>query len=233
MPALSIAGATVKDSDTSKPRIPVDPEARWPALIAVLAAGGLYAALPGYLSLGPRWLAPAIAVALAAPAMVAQRWGYHRTNVVLGHVISAALTALMLGSVVLLVTALPARKEAPKDLLRSAAALWATNVLVFALWYWRLDAGGPHQRELKAGHETGAFLFPQMTLEGPAGCEPGGRPWSPRFIDYFFLAFNTSTAFSPTDSPVLGRWAKVLMMTQATISLTIVVLLIGRGVNIL
>jgi hypothetical protein len=72
-----------------------------------------------------------------------------------------------------------------------------------------------------------------MTLEGAAGCEPDGRPWSPRFIDYVFLAFNTSTAFSPTDSPVLGRWAKVLMMTQATISLTIVALLIGRGVNIL
>jgi hypothetical protein len=72
-----------------------------------------------------------------------------------------------------------------------------------------------------------------MTLEGPAAGEPDGRPWSPRFLDYVFLAFNTSTAFSPTDTPVLGRWAKVLMMTQATISLTIVALLIGRGVNIL
>jgi hypothetical protein len=223
----------VQDSDAANLLVPEDPEPRWPALAAVLAAGGLYAALPAYLSLGPRWLAPVVVVALAVPTVVAHRRGYHRLNVVLGHVISAVLTALMLGSVALLVTALPERKEAPKDLLRSAAALWATNVLVFALWYWRLDAGGPHQRELKAGHETGAFLFPQMTLEGPAGCEPDGRPWSPRFIDYVFLAFNTSTAFSPTDVPVLGRWAKVLMMVQAMISLTIIALLIGRGVNIL
>jgi hypothetical protein len=104
---------------------------------------------------------------------------------------------------------------------------------VFALWYWRPDAGGPHKREVKAGHETGAFLFPQMTLEGPAAREADGRPWSPRFIDYLFLAFNTSTAFSPTDSPVLGRWAKVLMMTQSMISLAVVVLLAGRAVNIL
>ena len=70
-----------------------------------------------------------------------------------------------------------------------------------------------------------------MTLDGPAGCERDGTPWSPRFIDYVFLAFNTSTAFSPTDVPVLGRWAKVLMMTQAVISLTIIALLIGRGVQ--
>jgi hypothetical protein len=215
------------------PLVPEDPEPRWQALVAVLAAGGLYAALPSYLSIGPRWLAPAIVVALELPTVVAHRRSYHRVSIVLGHVVSAFMTALMLGSVVLLVTALPGRKEAPKDLLRSAAALWATNVLVFALWYWRLDAGGPRKRELKSGHETGAFLFPQMTLDGPAGCEPDGRPWSPRFLDYVFLAFNTSTAFSPTDVPVLGRWAKVLMMTQATISLTIVALLIGRGVNIL
>ena len=90
-----------------------------------------------------------------------------------------------------------------------------------------------HVRERQDAHTRGAFLFPQMTLDGPAGCERDGTPWSPRFIDYVFLAFNTSTAFSPTDAPVLDRWAKVLMMTQAVISLTIIALLIGRGVNIL
>ena len=221
------------NTEPADPVVPEDPEPRWPALVAVLAAGGLYAALPAYLSLGPRWVAPAVAVALSIPAMIAHRRGYRRSNIVLGHATSAALSVLVLGSVVRLVTALPAHKEAPADLLRSAGALWATNVLIFALWYWRLDAGGPHKRDLKAGHQTGAFLFPQMTLDGPAGCEPDGRPWSPRFIDYVFLAFNTSTAFSPTDVPVLGRWAKALMMIQAAISLTIIALLIGRGVNIL
>jgi hypothetical protein len=223
----------LQKTDAAKPDVPEDPEPRWQALVAVLAAGGLYAALPSYLAVGPRWLAPAVVLVLSVPAIVAQRRGYHRTNVVLGHAISAVLTALMLGSVLLLVTALPGRKEAPKDLLRSAAALWATNVLVFALWYWRLDAGGPHQRDLRNGHETGAFLFPQMTLDGDAGCEPDGRPWSPRFIDYLFLAFNTSTAFSPTDVPVLSRWAKALMMAQSIISLTVIAILAARAVNVL
>jgi hypothetical protein len=201
--------------------------------VAVLAAGGLYAALPPYLSVGPWWLLLAVAGAFAAAAVLSYRRGYHATNVVLGHVQSAILTAFLLWSVVLLVSALPGHKEPPVALLRSAAALWGTNVLVFALWYWRLDAGGPHARDRRAGHETGAFLFPQMTLEGDAGCEADGRPWSPRFIDYLFLAFNTSTAFSPTDVPVLSRWAKVLVMIQSLISLAVLAILAARAVNIL
>ena len=118
-------------------------------------------------------------------------------------------------------------------LLGSAAALWVTNILVFASWYWRLDAGGPHQRDLRTGHVDGAFLFPQMTMDTPAKAAAGASVWSPGFVDYLFLAFNTSTALSPTDAPVLSRWAKLLMMLQATISLTIVVLLAARAVNIL
>lgn len=116
----------------------------------------------------------------------------------------------------------------PKTLLLSAVALWVTNILVFALWYWRLDAGGPHERERVPGHKEGAFLFPQMNLGTIS--DPN---WSPNFVDYLFLAFNTSTALSPTDTPALSRWAKILMMIQATISLTILALLAARAVNIL
>jgi uncharacterized membrane protein len=96
---------------------------------------------------------------------------------------------------------------------------------VFASWYWRLDAGGPHQREVTGMHVEGAFLFPQMTLDDP--------DWIPGFVDYLFLAFNTSTAFSPTDVPVLSRWAKGMMMIQSIISFTTVALLAARAVNIL
>jgi hypothetical protein len=109
-----------------------------------------------------------------------------------------------------------------------AVALWITNVLVFALWYWRLDAGGPYRRDEREGHESGSFLFPQMMLS-----DATSKSWSPNFIDYLFLAFSTSTAFSPTDSPVLFRWAKVLTMAQASISLTVVAFLAARAVNIL
>ena len=117
-------------------------------------------------------------------------------------------------------------------LLRSAAALWVTNFLVFASWYWRLDAGGPHARHLRGSHAKGDFLFPQMTL-APDTQMPLDPDWSPGFVDYLFLAFNTSTAFSPTDSPVLARWAKLAMMLQSSISLATLALLAARAVNIL
>jgi hypothetical protein len=95
-----------------------------------------------------------------------------------------------------------------------------------------LDAGGPHARHLRGNHTEGDFLFPQMTL-APSSQKPLEQSWSPGFVDYLFLAFNTSTAFSPTDSPVLSRWAKVAMMVQATISFATVALLAARAVNIL
>ena len=121
-----------------------------------------------------------------------------------------------------------------RSLLLSAAALWITNILVFASWYWRLDAGGPRARELRGGgHTDGAFLFPQMTLNPQTRHAMGEQDWSPNFVDYLFLAFNTSTALSPTDSPVLSRWAKLLMMLQSLISLATIALLAARAVNIL
>jgi len=126
----------------------------------------------------------------------------------------------------LLVAAIQKHEIDPKTLLRSAVALWVTNVLVFA--YWRLDAGGPHEREKLPGHKSGAFLFPQMNLEANSDAN-----WSPNFVDYLFLAFNTSTALSPADTPALSRWAKILMMAQATISLAVLALLAARAVNIL
>ena len=89
---------------------------------------------------------------------------------------------------------------------------------------WRLDGGGPHARDIADRHSAGAFLFPQMTR--PPEENPG---WSPEFLDYLFLAFNTSTAFSPTDTAVLTRWAKVLMMTQSIISLTVIAILAARA----
>ena len=130
----------------------------------------------------------------------------------------------------LLVAALPSHKESPQDMLRSAAALWITNILVFASWYWRLDAGGPHAREQRGVHTDGAFLFPQMTLSPQKSRDMQEECWSPGFVDYLFLAFNTNAAFSPTDSPVLSAWAKVLMMwSQALISFATVALLAARA----
>jgi hypothetical protein len=142
------------------------------------------------------------------------------------------VTAAMLWSLALLVWSLPRHTLSPLALLRSAAALWVTNILVFASWYWRLDAGGPHARRISVCHTKGDFLFPQMTL-APGTSKPFDPTWTPGFVDYLFLAFNTSTAFSPTDSPVLARWAKMAMMLQSSISLATLALLAARAVNIL
>ena len=126
------------------------PEPRWPAVIAIIAVAGLYAALPDSLEVGPRWLFLVVVALLLVSTIFARIRGGYTVNNVLGHLLAAILTLFMVFSLVLLIQQLPAHIEAPIILLRSAAALWVTNVLVFALWYWRLDAGGPHQRDLRA-----------------------------------------------------------------------------------
>jgi hypothetical protein len=208
-------------------------EPRWPAMLALFGVGGLRLALPEPLSAGPGWLLLAVVTLLLIPTAWARYAGNDKLNQILGYVLSALVTTDMVWSLGLLVAALPSHKETPRELLISASALWITNILVFASWYWRLDAGGPRARELRGVHTDGAFLFPQMTLNPEAKLEMGEDRWSPGFIDYLFLAFNTSTAFSPTDSPVLSRWAKALMMVQALISFATVALLAARAVNIL
>jgi hypothetical protein len=210
-----------------------DLEPRWPAMLALIAVGGLRFALPRSLAVGPDWLVLVVVVALIVPTVVARMRGHHTLNQVLGYLTTSVVTLDMSWSLLLLIRALPSHSESPKMLLVSAGALWITNILVFASWYWRLDAGGPRAREIRGVHTDGAFLFPQMTLDQMAKREMGEELWSPGFVDYLFLAFNTSTAFSPTDVPVLSRWAKLLMMVQALISFATVALLAARAVNIL
>lgn len=211
------------------PRID-NPEARWPVLVAFLAVTAILLALPHSLVLGPKWLLPALIALLLVPTTLAHYAGRHDVDRFLGYVISGIVTLALAGSLALLILRLPEKSDSPAKLLRSATLLWFTNILVFAIWYWRLDAGGPHHREARGKHTSGAFFFPQMMdgapIENPAG-------WSPRFVDYLFLAFNTSTAFSPTDTAVLSRWAKLLCMLQAIISLSIVAVLASRAVGML
>lgn len=208
-------------------------EPRWPALLALLGVGGLRLALPESMSADPGWLLLAVVGVLMVPTVWARVRGRDRLNRILGYIVTSAVTVDMIWSLYRLVAALPAHTESPSALLESAAALWFTNILVFASWYWRLDAGGPRARELRVAYTDGAFLFPQMTAVSIGREMPGEEKWSPNFIDYLFLAFNTSTAFSPTDVPVLARWPKVMMMVQSLISFATVALLAARAVNIL
>jgi hypothetical protein len=203
-------------------------EPRWPAFIAMLAAAGVYLALPEPLSLGPSWVLSAIIALLMIPIVLSDRRGNHSVTRILTLIANGIITAAMVASLIFLVRGIPQHAESPKALLRSASALWVANILVFALWYWKLDAGGPLGREGPKGMANSSFLFPQMLSR-----DGQDSSWTPHFVDYLFLAFNTSTAFSPTDTSVLSRGAKIGMMAQALISLMILALLAARAVNIL
>jgi hypothetical protein len=210
-----------------------EPEPRWPGLVAILAVGGLNLALPSKLSPGPDWLVLVLMVLLNVPAIILHRMRRYRIAHVLAYGALGVATAAMIISLVLLIHALISKEEEAARMLLSATVLWSSNVLIFASWYWRLDAGGPHARDMHGAHTDGAFLFPQMALDPELRRDMGDEHWRPGFVDYLFLAFNTSTAFSPTDVPVLSRWAKLLMMLQASISLATLALLAARAVNIL
>ncbi len=209
-------------------RKPVEP--RWTVVIATLAVVGLYSALPEHLTLGPNGFVAAVVVALLIPSLIAHRTGRVGLNTILGTAVLVVITVAQVWALVVLIGGIPAKRQTAGELMRSAISLWVSNVLVSACWYWRLDAGGPHRRALRDVHTEGAFLFPQMVL--PDELKGMAENWKPGFIDYLFIAFNTSTAFSPTDSPVLSRWAKIVSMCQASISLATIAILAARAINI-
>ena len=113
------------------------------------------------------------------------------------------------------------------QLVFSGIQIWLTLILVFALWYWEVDRGGPTIRG-HADQRSPDFLFPQMATH-----ELGQTDWMPGFVDYLYLSFTNATAFSPTDTLPLTSRAKVLMLIEALASITTVVMVAGRAVNIL
>jgi uncharacterized membrane protein len=200
---------------------------RWPAAVALLIVGALYAVISGALTFGPRAFLLALVSVLLVPLVSAHQQGRHRLARWLGLGLVSLVTVAVFVSVVLLISSsLSGRTPAPA-LLKDAALLWVINVVTFAVWYWEIDGGGPAQRR-REGHVSQDFLFPQMNFD-----DKTSRAWSPGFLDYLFLAFNTSTAFSPTDTAFLSQRAKVLMMVQALLSLLILAVLVSRAVNTL
>lgn len=200
---------------------------RWPAAVALLAVGALYARVSTDLTLGPRLLLPGVIVLLVAVLMSAHVGGRHRLARGFALALVALVTVAVDGSALLLiVVSLGGGTPAPA-LLEDAALIWAMNVVTFAVWYWEIDGGGPASRR-RDRHTGEDFLFPQTAHGGDEA-----RKWSPGFLDYLFLAFNTSTAFSPTDTAILSRRAKVLTMVQSLVSLAVIAVLVGRAVNML
>jgi hypothetical protein len=200
---------------------------RWPARIALLLVGGLLLLVSNQLTVGPSWLPLAISVVLVVLLVVAESIGRHDIKRRIGLLAIAVLTAAVIASTIYLVLRLLDNSLPASTMLQGAGVIWVANIGTFAIWYWEVDGGGPDERRLDA-HVSTDFAFPQMTL---AQGSPLG--WAPGFFDYLFLAFNTSTAFSPTDTLVLSRRAKALMMVQASISLLTIAVLVGRAINTL
>jgi hypothetical protein len=205
-------------------------ESRLPASIAIVFVAVLYPLTPSQLSLGPAILFPIIAVLGVLPLTIADAldvehpWQRPLALTLLG------LTAAANGtSIVLLVHELIARSTdmSGRQLLGGALTVWIANVIVFALWYWELDRGGPRQREADGG-DTPDFLFPQMT--DAKEIMPG---WQPAFSDYLYTSSTNATAFSPTDTLPITGWSKLLMSMQSLSSFVLVVLVTARAVNIL
>jgi len=200
--------------------------ARWPATIAILVVGGLYLLISDRYSVGPPWLVLVLGVVLLVPRWAARRAGRYALSHRFSLAANGLLTLAVAASAVLLLVRLVQGQTQSLALLRDAALIWTANILTFALWYWNMDGGGPARRH-PGRHASTDFAFPQQQ-QAEAGVVEG---WSPTFLDYLFVAFNTATAFSPTDTLVLSRRAKVLLMTQSAISLLVVIVLAARAIN--
>ena len=203
----------------------------WPVRAAIILAALLYITLPDKLAVGNKWIPLVLEVMLLA-ALTVMAPVRHTTEVAIQRVLSLTLIALInvtnIGSLVLLIAALLHHGALTgQTLLLASVQIWLTNILVFSLWYWELDRGGPFARR-RAHHRQPDFLFPQMATP-----ECTGEHWTPHFIDYLYVSFTNATAFSPTDTLPLTPWAKLLMMIQSLASLLTVALVAARAVNIL
>ncbi len=194
--------------------------------VATLLTAILLSALSDRLLFGPKWLIITIPVVLLLPLYYAVLNARHRSTRILGLLITAVLTIAIVSSVVLLIIALFRHTENATQLLIDAALLWSANILTFAIWYFEIDRGGPIRRHAQIPDRPD-LLFVQM-----ASPTTGWENWMPTFSDYLFLAFNTSTAFSPTDTLALSRRIKSLMMAQSSLSLVIIAVLAARAINI-
>ncbi|MGA9859919.1 MAG: hypothetical protein WBQ18_18785 [Solirubrobacteraceae bacterium] len=202
----------------------------WAPQLLIGAAILLQVSLSEQVTVGPRWLLPALeAVALLALITSSPhprlRHSRLRRRLSLG-IIGLVSAANSISLVLLCRLLVDGSKTNGRPLLGSGMVLWITNVLLFAIWYWQLDRGGPVARATES--DAPDFLFVQMT--SPEFSRPG---WLPGLIDYLYLSFTNATAFSPTDTMPLTPIAKLLMAGQSLTALVTIGLVVARAVNIL
>ena len=209
-----------------------DGENRLPVAAAVVLAAAAQLALPEALTLGPRWVMPAIELVLLVALSIANPVRLQREHPLLRVVALALVVCLIVantGSAALLIRSLlnGHSSNSARTLIGNGAAIYLTNIVAFALCYWELDRDGPFSRA-QARNNVPDFLFPQMATP-----EVTDRDWEPYFFDYLYVSFTNATAFSPTDTMPLSRWAKLAMMAQSIVALATIGLVIARAVNVL
>jgi uncharacterized membrane protein len=207
------------------------PEPVWPAQATVIGAILLQLTLPARLTVGPAWLLPALEGLLVIGLFIASpqniEYEHPRRKRVAVAMIAFVSAANIFSLVALSKHLLHHQPAGGRELIIAGMLIWLTNFLIFALWYWELDRGGPGKRA--AGHDTAPdFLFPQMSDDR---IEP--LQWRPKFIDYLYVSLTNATAFSPTDTMPLTPIAKVIMGVQSVVSLVTIGLIVSRAVNIL
>jgi uncharacterized membrane protein len=203
-----------------------------PAGLAIAVAIVLEATLAPRVANHPRWLVAAlsgallVAIVFVNPRRLDRRSRALRALTLL--VIASISIANMASGVRLVIDLVNAEGiREPAHLLLTGGSIWLTNVIVFSLWYWEFDRGGPVARAVVA-EAVPDFLFPQMTAPGLASAD-----WRPEYVDYLYLSFTNAMAFSPTDVMPMSRWTKLTMLLQSLVSLMIAVLVVARAVNIL
>ena len=209
-----------------------DGENRLPVAVAVLLAVAGQLALPDQLTLGPRWLMPALELVLLVALSIANPVRLEREHPLLRVGALALVVCLIVansGSAALLIRSLldGHSSNSARTLFGNGAAIYLTNIVAFALCYWELDRDGPFARAA-ARNNVPDFLFPQMATP-----EIADHDWEPYFFDYLYVSFTNATAFSPTDTMPLSRWSKLAMMVQSIVALATIGLVVARAVNVL
>lgn len=206
-------------------------EQRLPVSLAIAGAIALQVVVPARFALRPHLLLPALEVALLVGLMIANPTRIDRESSLLRTAGLSLIAVISLGNAIsaaLLVRSLVTGHAGDNAgaLLSTGAAIWGTNVIAFALWYWELDRGGPAARA-NGRDPHPDFLFTQMATP-----EVAPPDWEPNFLDYLYLSFTNATAFSPTDVMPLSRWAKMMMLVQSAVSIVAIALVISRAVNV-
>jgi hypothetical protein len=208
----------------------VHTEANWPASLALLVCAGLFVLLPNRLAVGPKWLLPVLVILPLIP--LSARRHRHPNDAPWVRNLCVSLIALvtfanMISVGLLVARLLNAHVSQGRQLIYSAVSIWLTNVIVYGLWFWEMDRGGPH---LRAGSDAlmPDIQFPQMENPSLAPSD-----WHPRFLDYLYTSFANGTSFAPADAMPLSFRAKALFAGESLASLITIAIVAARAVNIL